>query len=141
MSHGIRRSEGFTLVEVMIATSLLAIGLLALAAMQLLALDYGSRGRHMTQASAVAETRVELLARRRWTDLAPTAGWTAPINVAHTVQGATNHNEQVYRVSWRIADVEPGRTRSIDVQVAWDDPNWPNRSYALSTMRFNHEGL
>jgi hypothetical protein len=57
------------------------------------------------------------------------------------VQGATNEIEQTYEVSWRITNLDPGRTRAVDVRVEWDEPKHPNRVYALSSIRFNHEGL
>ena len=135
-----RQSSGFTLVEILIALSLLAIGLLSLAAMQLTAMQYGSRGRHLTKAAAVAEGQMEMLMRSRWTDLSPTA-WTAAVVTNEVVQGPTNQSEQAYSTSWQIADVDPGRTRSIDVRVQWTEPNRPTRQYAISSMRFNHEGL
>ena len=135
-----RKSSGFTLVEILIALSLLAIGLLSLAAMQLTAMQYGSRGRHLTKAAAVAEGRMEMLMRSRWTDLAPTA-WTTAVVTNEVVQGPSTVNEQAYATSWQIADVDPGRTRSIDVRVQWTEPNRPTRQYAISSLRFNHEGL
>jgi type IV pilus assembly protein PilV len=135
-----RKSSGFTLVEIMIALSLLAIGLLSLAAMQLTAMQYGSRGRHLTKAAAVAEGRMEMLMRSRWTDLAPTA-WTTPVVTNEVIQGPSNQTEQAYSTSWQIVDVDASRTRSIDVRVLWTEPNRPTRQYAISSMRFNHEGL
>jgi prepilin-type N-terminal cleavage/methylation domain-containing protein len=138
MIHRKRQRSGFTLIEIMIALSLLGIGLLSLAAMQLTAMQYGSRGRHLTKAAAVAEARMEELTRRTWDNLAPTA-WTAPLTVNEVIQGPTNQTEQAYQVSWRIADVDAGRTRSIDVRVQWNERNRPNRQYAISTLRFNHE--
>ena len=42
------------------------------------------------------------------------------------VQGATDQNEQAYSVSWRIANVDAGRTRSIDVRVQWTERNRPD---------------
>lgn len=125
----------------MLALSLLGIGLLALAAMQLTALDFGSRGRHQTQAAAEAESRMEQLLRARWTDLAPTGGWTAPVTETSTVEAAATVIEQSYEVSWQIADLDPGRTRTVDVLVTWDEPKRPGRQYAISSIRFNHEGL
>ncbi len=138
-----RQSSGFTLVEIMMALSLLAIGLLSLAAMQLTAMQYGSRGRHLTKAAAVAEERMEILMRTRWDDaaLAPTGGWTAPQTSDEVVQGPTDQTEMSYDVSWQIANVDPGRTRSIDVRVQWTEQNRPTRQYAISSLRFNHEGL
>ena len=67
-------APGFTLLEIMIALSLLGIGLLSLAAMQLTAMQYGSRGRHLTKAAAVAEARMEILMRQT---LGPTSTPTA----------------------------------------------------------------
>ncbi len=133
-----RKSSGFTLIEIMIALSLLGIGLLSLAAMQLTAMQYGSRGRHLTKAAAIAEERMEILTRQTWASLGPTA-WTAPQTVSETIQGPTIATEQSYAVSWRIADVDPGRTRSIDVRVQWTERNRPTRQYAISSLRFNHE--
>ena len=57
------------------------------------------------------------------------------------VQGPANATEQAYNLSWRIADVDPTRTRSIDVLVTWAERNRPNRQYAITSLRFNHEGL
>lgn len=129
------------MLEIMIALSLLAIGLLSLAAMQLTAMNYGARGRHMTQAAAIAEQQMEILMRSRWTNLAPTAGWTAPVVTSEVIQGATNNTEQSYSTSWRITDVDPTRTRSIDVRVQWTEPKRPARQYAITSLRFNYEGL
>lgn len=141
MKRRTSRGGGFTLIEVMIALTLLGIGLLALAATQLMAFEFGSRGRHMTQAAAIAESRMELLQRARWTNLAPTGGWTAPVVENSVVQVGGNVAEQSFDVSWRIADLMAGDTRTIDVRVSWDEPGLSNRRYALSSVRFNHEGL
>ena len=134
-----RQHSGFTLIEIMIALSLLGIGLLSLAAMQLTAMQYGSRGRHLTKAAAVAEAKMEELTRKTWVNIAPTT-WTAPVTVNEVIQGPVNQTEQAYQVSWRIADVDAGRTRSIDVRVQWNERNRPNRQYAISSLRFNYEG-
>ena len=138
-----RRSRGgFTLLEVSIAIGVFAIGMLGLSAMQLHALRSGGSGRHATQAAAIAQSQMEQLDRLRWTDLAPTAGaFTAPVTVSNLVQAATPESEMSYAVSWRIADVQLGWTRSIDVRVTWDEPKRPNRSVVLSSLRYNREGL
>jgi type IV pilus assembly protein PilV len=130
---------GFTLVEITIALGVFAIGMLALAAMQLHAMRAGGSGRHATQAAAIAQSRMEQLQRLRWTDLATTGGaFTAPITESNVVQGIS---EMDYAVDWRIADVEAGWTRSIDVRVTWDEENRPGRTMVLSSLRYNRESL
>jgi type IV pilus modification protein PilV len=135
---------GFTLLEIAISLGVFAIGMLALAAMQLHAMRSGSSGRHATQAATIAQSQMERLQRLRWTDadLADTAGaFTAPIIRTNTVQGDSNQVEMSYAVDWRIADVEPNWTRSIDVRVTWDEENRPNRTVVLSSLRYNREAL
>jgi len=137
-----RSRGGFTLLEVSIAIGVFAIGMLGLSAMQLHALRGGGSGRHATQAAAIAQSQMEQLDRLRWTDLTTTAGaFTAPVTVSNLVQASTPESEMSYAVSWRIADVQLGWTRSIDVRVTWDEPKRPNRSVVLSSLRFNREGL
>jgi len=140
---GARRGRGgFTLLEVTIAIGVFAIGMLGLSAMQLHALRSGGSGRHSTQAAAIAQSQMEQLERLRWTDLVTTGGaFTAPVTVDNLVQADTTESEMSYAVSWRITDVRVGWTRSIDVRVSWDEPQRPNRSVVLSSLRFNREGL
>jgi type IV pilus modification protein PilV len=131
-----RRRAGFTLLEALIAMSILGVGLLALAAMQLFAMRGGESGRRTTEASAIAQDRMERLERATWTDVAPTGGWTTAETVSSSGQSGVE-----YDVSWRIADVVAGSTRSIDVRVTWQEPQRGSRSLAMSSMRFNREAL
>ena len=134
------RRQGFSLIEVMLAMTILGIGMLSLGAMQLLALEYGNRGRHGTQASIIAETEIERLQRLDWDDpdLDPTGNWTAVVTRNHNVQvGGGASVEQAYDLSWRVTDVVAGSTKSVDVRVQWDEPNRPTRTYALSTIRYD----
>jgi type IV pilus assembly protein PilV len=135
-SSRLRRRAGFTILEALIAMSILGVGLLALAAMQLFALRGGESGRRTTEAAAIAETRMEQLQRATWTDVAPTGGWTAASTLSSPGQSGVEYN-----VKWRIADVVAGATRSIDVQVTWTEPQRGSRSFAISSMRFNREDL
>ena len=136
-----RGQGGFSLVEVMVAFTILGVGLLAVAGAQLKAIHGTSRGRHLSQSAIVAQTQIETLVRSSWTSLAPTA-WTAPVNVTSTVDdGNGGAAEQRYAVSWQIQDLVPNQTRSIDVRVNWTEADGRNRSVAASTIRFNREDL
>ena len=134
---------GFTLVETMIALTLLGIGLLSLSTMQIVAMKHGNRGRHTTQASAIAQARMEVLQRMRWSEpaLQPTGGWTAAVPVNNVVQDGGNKVEQSYNRSERITDDVAGVTRTVDVRVNWSEPGRPNRQFVISSLRFNFEGL
>jgi prepilin-type N-terminal cleavage/methylation domain-containing protein len=129
-------SRGFTLIEAMIAMAILGGGLLAVAAMQLQAIQYGSRGRHQTQAAIIAQDRVEALQGVAWASLAATS-WTAPLTVNHTVNDGADRVEKAFQVSWRIQNLVNDVTRSIDVRVNWDEVKRPGREYAISAVRFN----
>ena len=129
--------DGFSLLEMMLALMILGSGLLAVAAMQIQAMDYGRRGRHQTQAATIAQNQIESLQRRPWVALTPTAGWTASTTVNHVVNDGGSRTEQSYEVSWRIVNRVVGLTRAIDVRVNWDEVKRPGREYSISGIRYN----
>lgn len=132
-----RRAQGFTLVEILIAMAILGVGLMALAAMQLQALRFGSSGKHVSQAAVIARDKMEQFQRMPWANAAVTA-WTAPATTYAEVESAGGTvNEQAYGLSWRVSDLLANRTRAIDVQVTWDEPGRPGRSYTISSVRNN----
>jgi len=130
--------RGFTIIEMMIALALFAVGLTTLSGMQLHAMHGSNSGRHATQAGSIAESSMEQLERLAWAQLTPTAGWSAPVTRNVTVQGSV---EKAYTVDWRITDLVADWTRTIDVRVRWDEPKRPNRSVVFTSIRFNREGV
>jgi prepilin-type N-terminal cleavage/methylation domain-containing protein len=135
-------AQGFTLLEVTIAMAVFTVGMLALAGMLIHALQGGSRGRHTTQATSIGEVYMERLQQRSWTQLAPTAGWTAPMQEVNTIQAAHGDQEEAtYLVDWQIEDLVPGWTREISVRVTWDEKGRPGRSVVFGSIRFNREAL
>lgn len=133
-----RREEGFTLLEVVIAMSVLAFGMLALAAMQIHSLRNGRTGRHFTQAMVVAQDQMEAFQRTSFTGMADTAGaWTAPQTVTAQTNNSTYATEQSYSVDWRITDEVAGWTKLVDVRVSWNEPDFPTRQIVLSSRRYN----
>jgi len=128
--------EGLSLIEVMVALTILAFGLLTLAAMQIEALRGGRSGQVDTHATTLAQDKMEELQRMLWTDadLAPTGNWATAENATHPVSG------QAYLVDWRVNDLVATWTRSLDVRVRWDGPRRANRSRILSSIRYNRDG-
>ena len=133
-----------TILEVMIALGILAVGLLAMLAMQVSAMRGGTYGRHTTEAAQLARDQMEFLHRLDWTDalVAPT-GWTPPVAIPITVQSASGpQQEMIYNLSYRINnDAADTNLRLMDVRVTWTErnapPGAPPRRYAMSTIRHN----
>ncbi len=133
-----------TLVETTIALVILAVGLLAMLAVQIQALNQGNQGRHSTEAAQIARDQMEMLQRLPWTHaaVAPGANWQPPRNVALIVQSpAGNAQEQVFALDWRVTQnaLDPN-LRMIDVRVTWAENGANaaagNRSHAMSSVKF-----
>jgi len=146
-----RRRGGMTLIEVMIAIMLLAIGVAGMASIQVLAMRDEAIARKDNDASRVVGDVVEQLQRMPFTSVLPTGGayappaWIAnpgyangqvPVKV-QTPNGAPV-DEGVYQVTWRVNAVA-GQTslRNVDVQVAWTDAAGHPQTYTASTLKYN----
>ncbi len=116
-------NKGFTLIEMMIALVLLAIGLLAIAGMQITAVRGNFFSHYLTQASYVGQDRLEILDN-------------LPINSTELQQG--NHNDGpktigqiVFNRSYAVT--VNGDIRTIIYTVSWNDG--VNRTISLATIR------
>jgi prepilin-type N-terminal cleavage/methylation domain-containing protein len=141
-----RTRAGFSLLEVMIAMTILAIGLLGALSMQVQALSGNSTGRHVSEAMRIGLDQLEALKYQGWA-ATPVAGWTAPVVVTGPEAVAVRVGEvpQPFNVSWRIQTVGAlTLVRQIDVRVTWrepgDAPALPLRRYAVSSFKFNGAG-
>ena len=137
-----RTTAGFTILEVMIVIGILSFGLLSLAAMQIQAMKGSDRGRHATNAAAIAENKMEQLQQDDWTSIAVTGGFVTDGVEQNAIKldGGTNINERVYNVFYQITDVQATFTRAIDVQVSWTENSGEARSITLSSVRYNRQG-
>lgn len=104
------RSAGMTLVEVLIAITLLSVGVLALAGTAALVTRMIGRGHRAAAASVAAAGRLELL-RLAACD--------------HTAAGAGSHDSPRLRLAWTITDRGHGRraillvARHASTQSRW----------------------
>jgi len=69
-----KSTKGFSLIEVMIALIILAVGLLALMTMQIVSIRANAFSSEMTYASMLAQSRFERLRNMDYASIAPTAG-------------------------------------------------------------------
>ena len=137
-----RAAGGFTLIEVMIVIVILTFGLLSLAAMQIQAMRGSERGRHATNAAAIAENKMELLQQDAWATIGVTGGFVADPAAESRIQldGGATSLERSYSVSYQVTDLQATFTRALDVQVSWTERNGEARSITLSSIRYNREG-
>lgn len=115
--------KGFTLIEVLVGLVILAIGLLAIAGMQLVSVKGNSFSSHLTQASILAQDRLETLRNLPW---------------EHPDLSAGTHNEgtipnTIFTREYTVA-VIPGTTMlSITVTVRWREET--DHAISFSTVR------
>jgi len=115
--RAMQNDAGFTLIEVVIAISILAVGLLGVAAMQTSAIQVNSAAGQMTTRMNWAQDKMEELKALAFSD-----PWLEAAGTPPGVDSAGNSHEQTtsdgYTVRWDIADNTPvPNTKRIVVTI------------------------
>jgi type IV pilus assembly protein PilV len=118
--------RGFTVIEVMIALTILLIGIAGLLAMQLTAVRANAFSRHATEAASLAEDKMEWLRTQPIAD-----GTTSDVVNALGIPGGDGLNYT------RKVTITSGTTEAtIDVEVSWTEADGGDpHSISLSTLR------
>ena len=142
-----RSRSGFSLLELMIAMSVHGLGLLSVTFAQIQALNHGSRGRHTSAATAIAQNQYELLLRMPFSDpqLTATGVWAAapwitpqaplvtgdvPVTV---LQGDNSRStELVYNVQYRVSAAATPELRNVDLRVNWNEEGEGSKAVDLT---------
>jgi type IV pilus assembly protein PilV len=112
MSPNIKSKEekGFTLIEVLIAVSILTVGILAVASMQISAIRGNYIASTQTGGTTWAQDKIEYLMSLDYADPDLDAG-------SHTPE-----THDIYTISWNVAADDPiNNTKTISVNVTWVD--------------------
>ena len=99
----IARQNGFTILEVMIAISILAIGLLAVFSSQNMAIQGNNRANRLTEAMTLAQDKVEELLALPYDDLDAT--------------GSPVYPPGGYEIKWTVTEYSADNYKLIGVQV------------------------
>jgi type IV pilus assembly protein PilV len=122
-----RDQQGFTLIEVLIALLVLMVGMAGILSLQLTSMKATAFSRHATEASSLAEDKVEDLR-------------TVPLNSARFATGSDQVDARgvqdadgLYTRSWTIT---PGTdTTVINVSVSWIERGNEPYTITMADMR------
>lgn len=116
MKGRIAKKYGFSLLEVLVALIILAVGLLGLAALQITAIRFNAGSRELTYATFLLQKKIEELKALPFDD--------SNLTESHT-QVFINEEEGGYRmpylVTWNVTENAPDEGfKKVLVQVSWN---------------------
>lgn len=148
MAGSERRQDGFSLVEVLVALAILAVGLLGLALFQVTAIKGNAVAAKWTEATELAQDRIERFRHVAWDNIVSSnaAGFTTgpPAQPVYAnLPAAAGDNTTVrgtpyYRV-WYVAGTASLKT--ITVWCCWRDDTAKWHNVMLVTQRSNIGGI
>ena len=118
MRTAARNREGFTLIEVMIAVVIMAVGLLALLRVAILSIDTNMTNFLRDEAVRIAEEQVNTLRETKYDNLTSQSSWpTTPTQITRKLRSA---DRTFYVATWiRDLDAIPS-AKIVSVAVGWD---------------------
>ena len=130
-----RRSEGFTLLEVLVAVSIFALGILAVASMQFTSIRGNAFGNEMTAATFLAQAQLERMKSVADVTTLATGGDPNPVdeNENSPATGA------LYNRTWTVDPGPSAGSRQITVTVNWSSGLGDHTVTLRTTTRGNGE--
>jgi len=128
----ILRESGFTIIEVLIGISIFAIGMLAVARMQYYTVRNTTVGNLTSQATMLANQRMEDVKAMNFDDLDAMA---SPV-VESDLDGEGNAGG-IYSRTTTIDAALGGHARDITVQVQWNAAHGGDRTVEVNSLTFD----
>ena len=122
-----KQDKGFTLVELLVALTILAMGLFALTQMGVTSINSNRGSSEETIATRLAQNKIDELKKEMYTSLAIQANVLDAQNPLNS-QGI---NGGTYVRSWSIANGPTTGTKKVTVRVTWANGS---KSVVLSTL-------
>ena len=105
----LKKSKGFSLIEVLIALVILAISLLALAGLMVTTTKNNASGAQVTEAATFAQDKLEEFKVTPWANI---------VSGSDVRPGATGVS---YTRTWTVATNGTGNIRTITININWTD--------------------
>ncbi len=122
MKNPVSKRNGFSLIEVLIALVLLTVGLLALGGMQIVSIKGNSFSRGVTQATVLAQDKLEELRELPFAD--------SSLSIGRHDEGVLSGSE--FSRSYDVESLS-ATLKTVTVTVQWTEEI--NHSISLSTMK------
>jgi type IV pilus assembly protein PilV len=124
-----KERSGFTLIEVLIALTILAVGLLALATMQIVSIRGNAFSTEMTYATMLAQSRLEQIRNMAYDSV---TSFTEIVPANETSKGIP------YTIQRTVNDDDPATNmKLITLVVLWTGaPAGPDKSGGQTTVQF-----
>jgi prepilin-type N-terminal cleavage/methylation domain-containing protein len=117
--------RGFTVMEVLVALTVLLIGIGGILSLQISSLRASGYSRHAAEAAVVGEDRIELLR------LAPAASLASGSDVVNELGVADPEGR--YTREWTVA--RNGKLATIEVEVSWLERGSDSHAITMRTQR------
>ncbi|MBW2186490.1 MAG: prepilin-type N-terminal cleavage/methylation domain-containing protein [Deltaproteobacteria bacterium] len=96
-------NKGFTLVELMVALVIFAVGILAVGQLQVTSIRYNSHAQRMSEATMLAQSQMEEL-----------------MSIDYDTVAAETATTGSYLIKWQVDDDPVAEIKDIAVTVSWD---------------------
>jgi len=136
MTMKLKNSAGIGLIEVLVTTVVVAVGLLAVAALQGDLIGGSRTNKTRAEAQALANTKIEQL--RDTIVKAGTTGYTALASSAsnESIAGVT----ETFSRSWVVTNQTNPTSKQVSVTVSWGDGSAANQVVGQSVIAFDGVG-
>jgi prepilin-type N-terminal cleavage/methylation domain-containing protein len=123
LTEAFRKRKGFTLIEVVAGLIILAIGLLAIALMQITSTKSGYFSSNVTQATIFAQDKLEFLKNLSYSDS----------NLSGGQHNEGTISDTLFSRQYEVVEDAGNSMKTITVSVHWTDR--VNHSISFSTIR------
>jgi prepilin-type N-terminal cleavage/methylation domain-containing protein len=121
----LRTEKGFSLIEVMIALVLFAVGLLAFASLEVTAIRNSTYSKDYGKGNTYAQQKMEELKGTAWASLS----------------AGSDTLEEKFTRTWTVVETETHLMKQVVVNVAWVDPSYGTKQVTFQTDIYSNPAM